>query len=251
LPRLSQISFSLFFLQLTRSSKLLDIDNGLKEYVKNVFGFRPKNIHLYKLALTHKSTIQDSCRDNNERLEFLGDAILQSVVTSFLFHKYPCKEEGFLTELRSKIVCRNNLNKVACSIGLNDLLNYNWYGNVVFKFHSNIYGDALEALIGAIYLDRGYSFTEKVICDRIINLYIDIDFLNETITNFNSKLLEWVQMEKKTLKYTIVSEPNGTHKTYTIALSIDEDLISEGIDFSIKKAEQNAAEKAILKLGIE
>lgn len=238
----------LFFKQKALNTTKFDV--YLKKYIKNVFGFRAKNIHLYRLALTHKSCNQESNRENNERLEFLGDAILQSVTTSYLFQKYPCKGEGFLTELRSKIVCRNNLNKVACSIGLNDLISCNLNG--IPRFHSNIYGDALEALIGAIYLDKGYKFTEKLIYDRLIKLYIDIDSLNEKLTNFKSKLLEWSQKEKKNLKYHIVSEPDNQNniKTYKIAILIDDELIAEGIDYSIKKAEQNAAEKAILILDI-
>ena len=225
-------------------------DRKLSEAVKNIFGYYPRNIALYKLAFRHKSvalSISNGIKHCNERLEYLGDAVLGSVVADYLFKKYPYKDEGFLTEIRSRIVSRKNLNNISRKLGLDKLV-ISSLDN--FSPASSITGDAFEAFVGAVYLDRGYDFTKKIIIEKIISLYMDLDEIVETEVNFKSKVIEFVQKEKKTLEFAVVNElENGKKmKIYEVNLIIDNEVISSGTDYSIKKAEQNAAATAWNKL---
>jgi ribonuclease-3 len=161
--------------------------------LKNLLGFVPGNLSLYRLAFRHKSVAQavkKGVKNSNERLEFLGDAVLGSVVAEVLFKMYPYEDEGFLTELRSKIVSRNNLNALARKLGLDSLIQYD-NRMVNSTRQGSLLGDAFEALIGAVYLDKGYDFTKGFLINRIIKAHIDIHTLEQTETNFKSKLIEW------------------------------------------------------------
>lgn len=212
--------------------------------LKNIFGFRPNNLHLYKLAFRHKSANKDvnGIKINNERLEYLGDAVLGSVIADYLFKKFPYKGEGFLTEMRSKIVCRSNLEKLSRKLALDKLIESSPETKTSAK---SMRGDAFEAFIGALYLDKGYSFTRKLIIKRIVNIHIDIDMLEQVDTNFKSKLIEWAQKEKKHVDFRVVGEKGEKNKKqYEIGIYVEGELISDGIDFSIKGAEKIAAEKA-------
>ncbi|MDP4266478.1 MAG: ribonuclease III [Bacteroidota bacterium] len=224
-------------------------EKKLFNFIKNVLGFYPGNISLYRLALTHKSAASESFKGilhSNERLEFLGDAILGSVIGEYLYKKYPLKDEGFLTEMRSRIVNRVHLNKLAINLGLKDYLISNIQN---FTPTSSIYGDSFEALIGAIFLDKGYKFTRNIIINRIVKYHIDVDLLQNTEVNFKSRLLEWAQKEKKEVQFNVVEESTSRYpKLYTVELLLNNEIISSGQDFSIKKAEQNAAETALQKL---
>ena len=163
-------------------------------------GFRPKNISLYELAFRHRSVakeIRDGVKDSNERLEFLGDAVLGAIVANYLFSKFPFKDEGFLTELRSKMVSRVYLNKLALKIGIDKLVQYD-ESNRLYK---SICGDTFEALIGAIYLDKGFDFTEKVVLNRIIRFHVDIDELEKQELNFKSKVINWAQRNRKSISF--------------------------------------------------
>ncbi len=219
------------------------------DFFKNVLGFRPKNIAVYKLAFLHKSRskeIHQGIKANNERLEYLGDAVLSAIVASFLFKKYPYQGEGFLTEMRSKIVSRNNLNKLAQKIGLSLLIRYN---KDVQGLYKSIDGDAFEALIGAIYLEKGYKFTQHVVIDRLVNVYMDIDNLARSDWNFKSKLIDWGQKERKKVSFEVVQIIMvGTRKQYESRVIIDNVPCESAIEFSIKAAEQLAAEKTYKKM---
>lgn len=216
----------------------------LARSIKNIFGFQPGNLYLYKLAFRHKSTNKDvnGIKINNERLEYLGDAILGSIIAEFLFKKFPYKEEGFLTEMRSKIVCRSNLDKLGRKLGIDKLIESSADTKHAAK---SMRGDAFEAFIGALYLDKGYRATYKVIINRIVNIHIDVDALEHLDTNFKSKLIEWSQKEKKEVDFRVVSEKGEKNKhQYEVEVYVDDEPVSRGIDFSIKGAEKIAAEKA-------
>ena len=217
--------------------------------IKNIFGFYPSNLYLYQLAFKHKSAstkIIQGRKISNERLEYLGDAILGSVIATYLFKKYPTKDEGFLTQMRSKIVSRNSLNKLALKLGFKKFIQSQ--GNNMAKSKS-IYGNAFEAFIGALYLDKGYTFAEKIIINRIINLHFDLDQLEKEDNNFKSKLIEWSQKNKIQLDYKLTENTeNKRGRLYVVDVYIDDQKIAEGHGHSIKEAEQNGADKALTYL---
>ena len=213
--------------------------------MKNVFGIRPGNIFLYKLAFKHRSTGQETINGytiSNERLEFLGDAILDAVVADYLFKKFPLKDEGFLTETRSKIVSRNQLNRLSQKIGMTQLIEIESNSGHQFKSFA---GDAFEAFVGALYLDKGYTATRKILVERIIKTHLDVDQLILQEMNFKSKMLEYAQKEKKQLKFNVAGENgNGYKKQYIVEVLLNDIVMATGTDYSIKGAEQSAAEKA-------
>ncbi len=220
-------------------------DTEILQFFRNILGFKPKNISLYKLALIHKSVSKQfhakNGKLNNERLEYLGDAILSAIVADFLFRKYPFQGEGFLTEMRSKIVSRSNLNKLSQKIGLPILIQHNKDSHSVFN---SMDGDAFEALIGAIYLERGYNFTKKIVLNRIIQMYMNIDELETSDWNFKSKLIDWGQKERKKISFEVTEVLTvGNRKQYTSQVFINGEPHEKGINYSIKAAEQLAAEK--------
>jgi ribonuclease-3 len=224
-------------------------DKVLFTAIKNLLGFYPCNIYLYKSALSHKSAPQVWLKGqqvNSERLEYLGDAVLSSVVADYLYKKFPYQNEGFLTEMRSRIVSRSRFNKLALKMGLNKLI---FQGNGNYTYSKSIFGDTFEALIGAIYLDKGYSFTRKIVIRRIIDVHLDVDEIERTDTNFKSRILEFAQREKRPLEFKVVQEiGEGHRKQYLVELFLDNEPVSRGQDFSIKAAEQIAAEKACEEL---
>lgn len=196
------------------------------------------------MALRHKSVLKGSAENDkmsNERLEFLGDSLLNAIVAEHLFRIFPYKDEGFLTKMRSKIVSRNHLNQIANKMGLQNMLNKDTGG----YSGSSIYGNALEALIGSIYLDYGYRKTKKFVLIRLFGLYIDLDALENTETDFKSKLIEWAQKEKRNIEFRVMEEARyADDKTFLIGIFIDSDLKSQASNYSKKRAEQMAAEKA-------
>jgi len=220
-------------------------DRELSGTIKNIFGFHPGNIFLYKLAFRHRSAAQEifnGIKISNERLEYLGDAVLSLVVADHLFKIFPFKDEGFLTEMRSKIVSRVQLNVLSRKLGIDRLVQANQSGPSPFR---SIAGDAFEAFVGAMYMDKGYDFTKKIIINRIIKLHIDIDELETLDINPKSTLLEWSQKMKKTLDFKVIGEINtGMKKQYIVEVFIDDVSYGQGQDFSIKGAEQLAAEEA-------
>ncbi|MCY1525348.1 Ribonuclease 3 [compost metagenome] len=223
-------------------------DKGFIKKLKNIIGFVPKNVTLYKMAFRHRSmahVLKNGSRSSNERLEFLGDAILGAVIAELLFKSYPYKEEGFLTEMRSKIVNRSNLNQLARKMGFDLLISFDQkMVNAQTKHHSML-GDAFEALIGAIYLDRGYNFTRNFLLKRIVKPYIDIHTLEITETNFKSKLIEWCQRQGKEVSFDVVPNDEGeSPKLFTIHANVNGESFGIGRDYNKKNAEKLAAEKA-------
>ena len=218
--------------------------NRLEKDIKNIVGFYPNDVFLFEKSLIHKSAVYDlstSYDESNERLEFLGDAILGAVVADYLFKKYPLKDEGFLTKMRSKIVSRHSLNNLSKKIGLDR--------HVIARLDKksktdSIYGNAFEALIGAIYLDKGGRACKKFILNKIIYPYISLDRLESEETNFKSRIIEWAQKEKRELTFEIVDEfGDGRNKIFEACVKLEGVEITRGKESSKKKAEQIAANK--------
>ena len=223
-----------------------------KQYIKNILGFAPKNLSLYEQALAHRSIVGGGSgivKYNNERLEYLGDAVLSLIVADFLYKKYPCANEGFLTNLRSKLVSRDHLNKLSRKIGLDVFIKKN---NTNLNLSRSISGDAFEAFIGAIYLNKGYKFSRKVLIKRIFGLYVDIDALEKEDTNYKGKLLTWAQKNRRSIEYRVNQQVliSPRQKQYIVHLFVDDKFTSEGCDFTIKAAEQHAAMYACEDLGV-
>jgi ribonuclease-3 len=211
-------------------------------------------MELYYLAMRHTSLAneKEGFAESNERLEYLGDAVLGMVVAEYLFTKYPFRDEGFLTEVRSRIVNRENLNLLAKKIGLDDIVEYNGKSKPNGLSFKSIYGDALEALIGAVYLDKGYKFTRKFILTMLIIPHVDLDMISSTDNNFKSKIIEWSQKENKDLTFEVVElKENGNFKRFEARVFVGTKQISVGQGLSKKKAEQNAAQQSCQVLNIE
>ena len=219
-------------------------DKNLYEYIHNILGFYPKNIALYRVAFTHKSMAAEtvgSYHVNNERMEYLGDAVLSIAVADYLFHTYPTQPEGFLTEMRSRIVSRVSLNKLSQKLGFDDFIKH---APDMSNNARSMGGNAFEALMGAIYLDRGFDFAKHIIIDRIVKVHIDLDELQNTDVNFKSKLLEWSQKNKRKLVYKSLGEiGEGQKREYHMQVVIDDKPYGDAIDRSIRGAEQLASEK--------
>ncbi len=228
---------------LNRFIKNSSSDKALRVFIKNIWGFEPKNLSIYKLAFLHKSAayeILKGTKISNERLEFLGDAILSAIVADYLYKKFPFKDEGFMTEMRSRLVSRNRLNKLSQKLGMHNFINSNGDKDSLNK---TVLGNAFEAFVGALYIDKGFDYSRKVIIENILNVHLDIDEIENEDLNFKSKLLEWAQTAKLFVEYKVVKESNnGNYKLYTVNLFINSRLAGTGEDYSIKKAEQNAAE---------
>ena len=216
--------------------------------LEHLLGYTPNHLPYYQLALMHRSKIEELAH-NNERLEFLGDAILGSIVAEYLFKKYPTQPEGYLTEMRSRIVRRETLNNVALRMGLNKLVQYNQNDRGLSRSH--IFGNALEALIGAVYLDQGFTRTRSFILKQVIKPYIDIELLESTDTNFKNKLLSWAQKNSFVLTFdTIEEKVEGSRKIFTIGVMLDGDMVATGSGYNKKEAGQVAAQKALEKLKV-
>lgn len=211
--------------------------------LEHLLGFTPKHIAYYKLAFMHRSK-PDEPTDSNERLEFLGDAILGAIIAEYLFKKYPYQSEGYLTELRSKIVRRETLNNVAMRMGLNKMVQYNQNDKGLSRSH--IFGNALEALIGAVYLDQGFIKTRKFILNELVGSYIDLDTMESTDTNFKNQLLTWAQKSNRVLVFETLDEKlENTRKLFTVGILLDGEVITTGTGYNKKDAGQVAAQKAL------
>lgn len=222
-----------------------------RKYIRslhNLLGFVPGNVRLYRMAFRHRSVaveIKNGTKNSNERLEFLGDAILGAVVAELLFKLYPYKDEGFLTEMRSKIVSRANLNQLAKRLGLDELIEFDNKTIGQSNKQGSLLGDTFEAMIGAIYMDKDYNFTRNFLLNRIIKPHIDIHTLEQTETNFKSKLIEWCQRHGKDITFEIIPNQEGENaKLFTIQVNVDGENCALGRDYNKKNAEKLAAEKA-------
>ncbi|MBR3774788.1 MAG: ribonuclease III, partial [Alistipes sp.] len=208
-----------------------------------MFGFIPHNIELYKLALIHKSasvTLDNGQHINNERLEFLGDAVIETVTSDYLFIEHPDKNEGFLTQMRSKMVSRQSLNAVAKRLGLDDHVITHSTNNSSQK---HIYGDAFEAMMGAIYLDQGYDFVNRLLINKIFAEYLKPDTLVESETDFKSRLIEWCQKNHHSIHFATAHDKtySASHPFFYSKVLIDGIEVGYGAGESKKEAEQRAA----------
>lgn len=218
--------------------------------LKKILGFRPGNLKLYEIAFIHRSasfTLPDGKRVNNERLEYLGDAVLDAILSDFLFEKFPDANEGFLTKIRSRIVNRDVLNQLAVSMGINQILISN-----VSSSHPtrNLYGDAFEALIGSVFIDKGFRKTKKLFLKNVLNKYLDLDTIVNTDSDYKSLVFEWVQKNKSNLIFTYNEEYDFNLKksVFSTTLFIDKKELGEGHGSSKKEAEQEAASQAWKRL---
>ncbi len=218
--------------------------------LKKIFGFRPGNLKLYEVAFIHRSatfTLPDGNKVNNERLEYLGDAVLSAILSDYLFEKFPDASEGFMTKIRSRIVNREVLNQLAVSMGINKILISNVNSNHPTK---NLYGDALEALIGSVFLDKGFKKTKKIFIKNILNKYLDLETIISTDTDYKSLVFEWVQKNKSNLIFTYNEEYDFNMKksVFSTTLIIDRQEFGVGQGSSKKEAEQEAASQAWKRL---
>jgi ribonuclease-3 len=222
--------------------------SSFKKELRNILGFRPNNISLYKTALTHRS-VREGADENNERLEYLGDAVLSAMIADYLFKRYPYREEGFLTEMRSKMVNRQQLNEIAIRMGLKKITLFNKMDGSLKV--SQIFGNTLEALVGAMYLDSGYKKTSKWVLEHVIQPHMFMDDLENLEINHKNKLYGWANKNGKVLEFETLNEKleNG-RRLFTIAAVVDGNAIAEAKAFNKKDASQIAAQIAVEKLGI-
>ena len=216
-------------------------DKTLYIALRNLLGFYPSNIELYKQCFRHKSSTGTQAQQlpSNERLEFLGDAILSGIVGHYLYQRFPYKDEGFLTKMRSKLVSREQLNHVAHKMGLARYIDKRFDNNTK---GSSINGDAFEALLGAIYLDKGYTQANRFVVQRVIMPLLDIDQIEQTETDYKSKFIEWAQREKVTYEYKVVEESGqGQQKEFHVALLVNGEEQARATNHSKKRAEQAAS----------
>lgn len=227
-------------------------DKRLATSIQLILGSKPLNLSLYRLALTPAGLGEETdkgFRKSNERLEFLGDAVLGSVIAEYLFKKYPYRDEGFLTETRSKLVNRETLNEVGIKIGLKKTLQQ-VVDNRQFVGNKSLYGDILEAFLGAVYLDRGYAFSKKLILQRIL-IHLDLEGMVTTVSNHKSKLIEWSQREGNQVEFQVVQvNSNQRYKEFVVAIVVNGESIAQGKGETKKKAEQEASKNACEQLHI-
>ena len=226
------------FFQITRYKN--PSEKQLAESIKNLFGFYPKNISLFEQALTHSSAAKHT--KSNERLEFLGDSVLGTIVAEYLFGILPNKDEGVLTQVRSRMVSRIQLNKLAVKLGIDKILRTDIKGSVSYA----LYGDAFEALVGAIYLDIGYIKTKKIVIENIIKHHFDINTLINEDTDYKSRLINFCAKNKVPLQFVLIDENMiGVKKFYHIGIEVDGKIIAEAQNPNKRAAEQLAASKAL------
>ncbi|MHB9147873.1 MAG: ribonuclease III [Candidatus Amoebophilus sp.] len=217
-----------------------------KNAIYAITTLHPHNLSLYRLALQHSSAKIEE--NSNERLEFLGDAVLSLVVAEYLFKKYPLQEEGFLTEIRSRIVNRASLGELAKRIGMDELLTYDTrsvnHHNIKF-----VYGNALEAFIGAVYLDQGYALCAQFIVDRLLKIHVDLETIVLTDNNYKSKIIAWAQKNRKHIQFILITEKRikGVRE-FVVQLLLEGEVYGEGVGKTKKQAEQMAAQESLKRI---
>lgn len=221
---------------------------SFESQLQNVLGIKPGNVLLYTAALSHRS-VKEGADENNERLEYLGDAVLSAIIADYLFKKYPYKGEGFLTEMRSKMVNRQKLNDIAVKIGLKKITLYNKFDGSLKS--SQIFGNTLEALVGAVYLDKGYTKTQKWVSKLMILPHLDVNVLESIDINLKNKLIGWASKNGKVLEFETLEEKlENSRRIFTIAAVLDGEQLALGKGYNKKDASQIAAQLAIEKLGL-
>ncbi|MGV6828278.1 MAG: ribonuclease III [Flavobacteriales bacterium] len=217
--------------------------------IKKIITFKPKNLLVYEKAFTHRSmkdTMSDGKVKNYERLEFLGDAILSTIIASYLFKEVPEGNEGYLTKMRAKVVSREHLNELGKDL---NLISFVRSDIPTKQFGENIHGNVFEALVGAIYLDRGFKYCEKFIQARVIKPYVDIQKLEGKIISYKSLFIEWCQKNKRIFKFVIYEDTGKDQlKHFAVKLTLDEKIVAKARATSKKKAEEQAAKRAYYKL---
>lgn len=230
-------------------SRFSEEDKALQKALKNVLGYKPRYLPFYISAITHRSQ-SDLVSTNNERLEFLGDAFIGSIVGEYLFKKYPTRHEGYLTEMRSKIVSRVSLNEIALRMGLQKIVRFNKNDKMLRRSH--IFGNALEALVGAIYLDVGFDKTRKFILKQVLATFIDMEELEVTEYNFKNKLYTWAQRGGRHIEFVTISEKlEAGRKVFTVGIEVDGDIFMTATGYTKKEAGQTASQKAMEKVEAE
>ncbi len=224
-------------------------DREFAKKLRPMIGFMPAQVGIFKLAFSHKSNPSEKAYaiQNNERLEYLGDAVLGTIVAEYLFKKYPNANEGFLTKMRSKIVKRKSLNKIGDKMGLDMLLQeYNQT-----RLSRSMLGNAVEALVGAVYLEKGYTRTKRFVVKKILRSYVNVHELESFDDNYKSQLLEWCQKNGQSVSYKLVARYKFEKRDrFKVAVMVDGEKMATADDFNKKSAEQTASEKAMHKLGI-
>jgi ribonuclease-3 len=224
-------------------------DRRFLNQINDITGITPGNMHVYKLAFVH-SSLAEAQHQSNERLEYLGDAILSAVIADYLFQKFPYRDEGYLTDIRSKMVSRNQLNELAVKMGIDKLVQYNKSDTYLSK--KSIGGNALEALIGAVYLDGGYELARRFIIKKIVTPYLDVQEVEVNQFNYKSKLLEFAQRTGQRLEYKLLTENRSSrHTRFKVAVYLNGEQMGVGEDTNKKNAEKSAAQQAYAKLGIK
>lgn len=234
------------------AGKRTEKDKRLALAIHTIVGRKPFNIQLYTLAMRHSSVapkFMQEVSESNERLEYLGDAILGAVVADYLFRKYPFKDEGFLTEIRSRIVNRESLNQLGKRLGLDELLEYD--NSMRKEAKRSLAGNALEALIGAVYLDHGFAATKRFIEKRLLSRYFNLEDLISTVHNHKSALIEWAQKENRKLEFRVHEDQQSGGRTFNAEVILDHELIAKGQGSSKKRAQKDAARQAFSALGLE
>ena len=217
--------------------------------ITRILGFKPKKLSVYKKAFLHRSAnVKDAKGDpmNYERLEFLGDSMLGTIISKYLYNEVPTGDEGYLTKMRSKIVSREHLNELGKDLNLIEFVE-----SRIPKSHfgDNIHGNVFEALVGAIYLDRGYKYCEKFITKRVVEPYVDIEQLEGKVISYKSLVIEWCQKQKKSFHYAIYEDSgNDPVKHFAVKLHIDNKVVAKARATSKKKAEEMASKRAYYAL---
>lgn len=234
-----------------RLYQLISFFKKSSDFEKNLIhliGYRTSSLVLFQTALNHRS-VKDNPSENNERLEFLGDAVISTVVADYLFKKYAYKGEGFLTEMRSKMVNRQQLNSIALQMGLKKMTRFNKLDNGLRT--SQIFGNTLEAIVGAIYLDKKYDFTRKWIIEKMIQPHLFMDDLEQIDINIKNKIIGWALKQGKQVDFVLAGEQlEGRRRLFTINVVLDGEVVTSQKGFTKKDASQIAAQKAIELLGI-
>ncbi|HMR43692.1 MAG TPA: ribonuclease III [Saprospiraceae bacterium] len=227
-------------------------DKEFARRLHDLLGFMPANLSIFKLAFSHRSNTSTNDEktyaiQNNERLEYLGDAVLGTIVGEYLFQKYPNADEGFLTKMRSKIVKRKSLNKIGDKMGLDVILTE--HNNT--RLSRSMLGNAVEALVGAVYLERGYWHTRRFVIKKMLMNYVDVHELEHYDDNYKSQLLEWCQKNGQNISYKLLARYKYEKRDrFKVAVMIDGKKLATADDFNKKSAEQTASEKALIALGV-
>ncbi len=223
-------------------------NKNLSTAIKNTCGFYPSNINFYELAFTLSSerVIVNGVHKSYERLEFLGDSVLGAIISDFLYRRYPTRDEGFMSQMRSRVVGKEQLSKISAKMGLESLINVNLENN---RNQKSIREDLFEALIGAIYMDKGYAVAQAFILNRVLKIYIDFDEVEAVDTDYKSQLIRHAQAQKLHIDFKLLNDDIAAQNNkFTVQLFVNNAIMGEGTSFSKKKAEQIAAQMALSKL---